>query len=156
MRNSVDSGPRGLVARTAKNQLSLLAIIGICLLLLIVGFATSAVLRYFLEFPSNRYFGLISLFAAIHFVAWHYSKRIGTRLSATHLLRLSIGCSIAFCLIDWGLPLALQSMGYLPFPEQLAATKSIVAALFDILIATAVVFITVPLAGRIYAREPVA
>jgi hypothetical protein len=126
---------------------------GISALLLFGYLVVAYVLRLTADIELPRWSTLVALFAIIHICARHFAKRVGRRLETKDLSSLSTGCAIAFALIDEGSTLALRWTGYVTDPWEYPIATAVGAVTADALIVVAMVFLTVPLAGKLYGRD---
>ena len=156
MESTANSPRHDATDQKVSRTLSVVFIACLCSALLIGYVGIGMIVKLSLGVQLPRWLTVFALFLAIHLCAWFFSKRVHHSLQKNDLIRLSIGCAIAFCLIDEGLILALQWAGFVSAPQSFAIAKAIVAILIDALIVVAMVFLTVPIATRFYNHEIVA
>ena len=156
MESTANSPHQDATDQSKPPTLSVVFIACMCSALLIGYVGIGIIVKLSLGVQLPRWLTVLALFVAIHLCAWFSSKRVNRSLQRSDLIRLSIGCAIAFCLIDEGLTLALQWAGLVSAPQSFATAKAVVATLIDALIVVAMVFLTVPIATRFYGRAIVA
>jgi hypothetical protein len=132
-------------------------IASICLVLLLAYVAIASMATFSTSIAPSQWHTLLALFVVIHICAWYFSRRVRRHLRTADLVHLSIGCAIAFCLVDEGLTIAFRWAGLIGAPESYVIAKTLLAIVVDALIVVAIVFITVPLGVRfLYGRGYVA
>jgi hypothetical protein len=128
----------------------------LCLGVLVAFLTLVVALRFIAGVQLPQWLSLVALLVAVHVCARYSISRVGRPLRIGELVHLGLGCAIAFCLIDEGLILAFQFAGSVESPHQYEVAKAIVAILIDAAIVFVMVFVTVPIATRIFGRRNVA
>jgi hypothetical protein len=121
----------------------------LCFLVLLVIDATFGLLSRLMGIPSGPYIGVGGLLISIHLTAARFVRTHGRVMSRIELQRFALACAMAFWVFD-EVPALIRRFLTVGVGVSRAVFTALVASAFDVALAAAIVYVTVPLLARRY------
>lgn len=145
------SPPESIVKLPGEDTPTTLNLGVVCAVVLLLYMSVSLVFKMAMKLDLPNI--LLGLFVAVHICAWKLVHSVKRWLNIVEMRRLFFACSIVFSLFDNVLPLLDSKVLIDHLARTYPIAKVMGAIMVDVVTVAALVFLTVPIAERVYIRK---